>query len=317
MFLVRHKLQIIALSLLFTACLSLSPNSSVRGNMSSNNTTGGNLGFVGFGTIAQAIATGLLTQKEHPIDKVYISKRSESKSSALAEKFSDKVVICDNSQEIADECETLFLCVLPDQEEEVLKSLDLKEETTLVSLVSTSNLATLIQNSGLPAEKVYKMICLPAVADLEGTPLLVPRSTSPELHSMLSTLGGGTCIQCDNEEIMEAMMVSTCMMGPIYGLMRANRDFLIEKGVPPKDANYVVARQYFGMTKDALLRSEVADDCEDSLDKLISEQTPGGLNEQTLKNLEKAGALDTYEQTMEAVLNRIQGKTDGTMGGTK
>lgn len=67
---------------------------------------------------------------------------------------------------------------------------------------STSNLATLIQNSGLPAEKVYKMICLPAVAELEGTPLLVPRSTSPHLQSMLSTLGGGTCIQCDNEEIM-------------------------------------------------------------------------------------------------------------------
>ena len=83
----------------------------------------------------QAIATGLLTQKEHPIDKIYISRRSESKSSALAEKFSDKVVICDNSQEIADKCETLFLCVLPDQEEEVLKSLHLKEETTLVSLV--------------------------------------------------------------------------------------------------------------------------------------------------------------------------------------
>ena len=100
--------------------------------------------------------------------------------------------------------------------------------------------------------------------------------------------------------------------------MFPNRDFLIEKGVPPKDANYVVARQYFGMTKDALLRSEVVDDCEDSLDKLISEQTPGGLNEQTLKNLEEAGALDTYEHTMEAVLNRIQGKTDGTMvGGTK
>lgn len=83
----------------------------------------------------QAIATGLLTQKDHPVEKVYISRRSESKSSALAEKFSDKVVVCDNSQEIADECDTLFLCVLPEQEEEVLKSLQLKEETTLVSLV--------------------------------------------------------------------------------------------------------------------------------------------------------------------------------------
>jgi pyrroline-5-carboxylate reductase len=161
----------------------------------------------------------------------------------------------------------------------------------------------------LDAENVYKTICLPAVAELEGTPLLVPRSTS-NIHKLLETLGGGTCIQCENEEIMEAMMVSTCMMGPVYGLMRANRDFLIKKGVPAKDANHVVARQYFGMTQDALARSE---DGDDSLDALIQEQTPGGLNEQTLKNLESLGLLKSYDDVMEAVLGRIQGKYDGSL----
>ena len=132
------------------------------------------------------------------------------------------------------------------------------DESKSKYIQSTSKLGTLIQNSGLPAEQVYKMICLPAVADLEGTPLLVPRSTS-NIHELLSTLGGGTCIQCENEAIMEAMMVSTCMMGPVYGLMRTNRDFLIKNGVPPKDANHVVARQYWGMTKDALVRCEGGD----------------------------------------------------------
>lgn len=105
-------------------------------------------------------------------------------------------------------------------------------------------------------------------------------------------------------------MVSTCMMGPVYGLMRANRDFLIKKGVPAKDANHVVARQYFGMTQDALARSE---DGDDSLDALIQEQTPGGLNEQTLKNLESLGLLKSYDDVMEAVLGRIQGKYDGSL----
>jgi len=153
------------------------------------------------------------------------------------------------------------------------------------------------------------MICLPAVADLEGTPLLVPKSTCT-IHKLLETLGGGTCVQCETEEIMEAMMVSTAMMGPVYGFMRANRDFLIKKGVPPKDANDVVARQFFAMTRDALERSSEGDS---SLDLLIEEQTPGGLNEQTLRNLESVGFLKSCDDTMEAVLERIQGKSDGSL----
>ena len=122
-------------------------------------------------------------------------------------------------------------------------------------------------------------------------------------------LGGGTCIQCESEAIMEAMMVSTAMMGPIYGLMKRNRDFLINEGVPPKDASTVVGRQYFAMVKDAMIRS----DDEKSLEKLIEEQTPGGLNEQTLKNLDEMDVLNRYDKAMQAVLKRIRGETDGSI----
>lgn len=158
------------------------------------------------------------------------------------------------------------------------------------------------------------MICLPAVAQLEGTPLLVPRPpSSSNLTSLLATLGGGTCVECENEEIMEAMMVTTCIMGSVYELMRTTRDFLVEKGVPAKDANDVVARQYWGITRDALTKSRRNECQEDSLDKLIQEQTPGGLNEQALRNLEAVGVFDRYKDAMEAVLGRIQGKSDGSM----
>ena len=153
------------------------------------------------------------------------------------------------------------------------------------------------------------MICLPAVAQLEGTPLIVPPCETDVLRNLLSTLGGGHCIECDNEDIMESMMVTTAMMGPMYGLMRANREFLKSKGVPAKDASIMVGRTYSAIVKDALLKC----DDENSLDDLIEEQTPGGLNEQTLKNLEGVGFLKSYEDAMESVLGRIKGKTDGTM----
>lgn len=266
------------------------------------------VGFIGCGTIASAIITGLLTQTEIDISSIYISRRSEAKSSALAEKFGDRIVICDDNQVIVDSCGTLFVCVLPEIEAEILSALKIAKDKTLISLVSTSKLKDLIDRSGLPAEQVYKMICLPAVAKLEGTPLLVPPNTS-DLYRLVATLGGGKCINCKDESIMEAMMVTTAMMGPMYGLMRRNRDFLVDQGVEAGDASYVVGRQYFAMVKDASAEC----DNPERFDDLIEEQTPGGLNEQTLKNLDGEGFLDSYERAMNAILARIQGKTDGSM----
>ena len=94
------------------------------------------LGFIGCGTIASAIATGLLTQDQINISSVALSRRSESKSKALVEKFGDDVIqVSDDNQFIVDNCDIIFLCVLPQQEEQVLSQLKISEEKTLVSLV--------------------------------------------------------------------------------------------------------------------------------------------------------------------------------------
>jgi pyrroline-5-carboxylate reductase len=147
-----------------------------------------NIGFIGCGTIASSIATGLLRQSEHPISTIYVTRRSERKSSQLVEKFPDKVVICDDNQEICNKCELIFLCVLPEQVSSVLKSITFTEDKKLISLVSTSKVADLVHLSGLPSENCFKMICLPAVAELEGTPLIVPKSNS-YVPTLMASLG--------------------------------------------------------------------------------------------------------------------------------
>ena len=43
---------------------------------------------------------------------------------------------------------------------------------------------------------------------------------------MLDALGG--CVECPNDDIMNAMMIPACLMGPMYGIMRNNRDWLGE-----------------------------------------------------------------------------------------
>lgn len=147
-----------------------------------------NIGFIGCGTIASSIATGLLRQREHPISTIYVTRRSEKKSSKLVEAFPDKVIICDDNQEICDKCELIFLCVLPEQVSSVLNAIHFTNDKMLISLVSTTKLDDLVHQSGLPSENCFKMICLPAVAELEGTPLIVPKSNS-YVPTLMASLG--------------------------------------------------------------------------------------------------------------------------------
>lgn len=115
---------------------------------------------------------------------------------------------------------------------------------------------------------------LPSVAKLEGICLVLPKRDNVLLKNMFQSLGG--CVQVETEKIMNAMMISGSLMGPLYGILRNNRDWLVQQGVPPEDASYLVGRQYWGMMQDAE-RS-----CQEPsrFDDLIAEQTPGGLNEQ-------------------------------------
>lgn len=69
-----------------------------------------------------------------------MTKRSESKSSKLKQSFPDIVTIYDSASDVVHNSNVVFLCVLPQQVEEVLDELNKsnvwrKEEHTLVSLV--------------------------------------------------------------------------------------------------------------------------------------------------------------------------------------
>ena len=122
----------------------------------------------------------------------------------------------------------------------------------------------------------------------------------------------GGVVRCQTEDQLSACMISTVYMGPFYGTMRRNRDWLMDRGgLSQRDASRLVIKQYLGMVQDAV---DGVDEGNDSiLDDLIAEQTYGGLNEQALKNLNQVGAIQAYDQVMDSILLRIQGVSDGSL----
>lgn len=146
------------------------------------------------------------------------------------------------------------------------------------------------------------------MAKLKGVSLVVPKQNhNPILLQMLESLGG--YVECERLHQMNAMMVPTGMMGSFYGLLRNNRDWLVQQGVQASDASYFVAKQYMSMMEDAV------ESCVDPsrFDDLVEEQTPGGLNEQGLANLSQQGVFQSYNQIMDALLSRLEGRSDGSL----
>ncbi|CAB9516925.1 NADP oxidoreductase coenzyme F420-dependent [Seminavis robusta] len=286
------------------------------------------IGVLGCGTIASALITGMCkTQaKADPsipvISRISLSRRSEKKSAALKEAYPDLVTVYDDNQKVLDTCDLVFLCVLNNQTATVLEPLQFDNQRhTLVSMVATSKLDMLTEATKLNPERVFKMICLPSAAKQEGCALIVPKVGATEkaanptistIHCMLDLLGG--FVECETEEIMDVMITPTCLMGPLYGILRQNQEWLVKKGVPAKDATYFVGRQYWSMMQDA---ERGCQKDPNHFEELVAEQTPGGLNEQALRNLTQLGIYGAYDQAMEAVLSRLHGDSDGSLPTTK
>ncbi len=77
-------------------------------------------------------------------------------------------------------------------------------------------------------------------------------------------------------------MCGTAFMGPLYGIINRNCEWLTKRGVSAKDAESFLGSVYQGMIQDAVSRhqTDAGEDGTMFFKEMIDEQTPGGLNEQ-------------------------------------
>ena len=114
-------------------------------------------GFIGCGTIAYSIASGLanpnhsnfFSQHSLSVTSIHVTRRSESRSSQLKNSYHNVVTVCNNAEDVVKNSDIIFLCVLPQHVDEVLG--ELKEKGvwkegvhTLVSLVVCTIMKSLL-----------------------------------------------------------------------------------------------------------------------------------------------------------------------------
>jgi len=251
-----------------------------------------NLGFIGTGTIALSVITGIFKSKIF-FNKIYISKRNKKNSQKLKKKYK-KVFIAKNNQEILDKCNWIFLSVTPTVGNKIIKELKFKSSQTIISFISTITMSQLKKAIKVKA-KIVRAIPLPPISLKKGpVPIFPPNSKVRKFFNQL-----GATVEIKNEKSSINFWSTSGMMAPFYQLLSTMIDWLVKRGVKKNDAQKYITL-FLALSEDAVVKSKK------DLKYLVKEsQTPKGLNEQGVKELTRAGFYRSIEKTLNNIHKRL------------
>jgi len=254
------------------------------------------LGFIGTGKIASSVITGVCDSKIS-FKKILISPRNRSVAQKLKRKFR-KVSIAKNNQEIVNSCNWVFLAVTPKVGKKIIPSLKFRSNQKVISFIATINLTQLKKAIGRKV-KIVRAIPLPPISLRKGPIPICP--PDKQIKSFFNKLG--TTIEIKNEKSSKNFWATSGMMAPFYELLKVLSDWLVKRGIKRNEAQKYITSLFVALSEDSVINSKK------HLKYLVSEsQTPGGLNEQGVKELRKSGFYKSLEKSLNSILKRLNKK---------
>ena len=251
------------------------------------------LGFIGTGNITVAVVNGICTSKIST-SKIIISSRNKNKAQRLKKKFK-KVSIAKTNQEILDKCNWVFLAVTPKVGEKILPKLNFKSNQKIISFISTINLVQL-KKIVKKKIKIVRAIPLPPISLGKGPVPIFP----PDKQVKIFFDKIGTTVEIRSESSSKNFWATSGMMAPFYEILKVLSDWLVKKGIKRNEAQKYITSLFVALSEDSVVNSKK------HLKYLVSEsQTPGGLNEQGVKELRKSGFYKSLEKTLNSILRRL------------
>ena len=252
-----------------------------------------NLGFIGTGTIASSVITGIFKSKIS-FKKIYISRRNKKNSQKLKKKYK-KVLIVESNQEIVDKCNWVFLSVTPAVGYKIIKKLRFRSSQTVISFISTITLSQLKKAIKVKAQ-IVRAIPLPPISLKKGpVPICPPNKKVKAFFDKV-----GTTVEIKNEKSSINFWSTSGMMAPFYQLLSSMTDWLVKRGVKRNNAQKYITSLFLALSEDAVVNSKK------DLKYLVKEsQTPKGLNEQSVKELTKDGFYKSLEKTLDSIHTRL------------
>jgi len=251
------------------------------------------LGFIGTGKITSSVITGIYNSKIS-FDKIVISPRNKNIAKKLKKKFR-KINIAKTNQEIIDKCNWIFLAVTPKVGTKILPKLNFRNNQKIISFISTINLAQLrkiIKKKSI----IVRAIPLPPISLGKGPVPICP--PDKQVRNFFNKIG--TTIEIKSEKSSKNFWATSGMMAPFYEIIKVLSDWLVKKGINRNEAQKYITSLFVALSEDSVINSKK------HLKYLVSEsQTPGGLNEQAVKELRKFGFYKSLGRSLDSILKRL------------
>ena len=252
-----------------------------------------NLGFIGTGKIASSVITGICKSKIK-YNKIFISSRNKKTSKILKKKF-NKIFIEKNNQKIIQNCNWIFLSVTPTVGKKIIKNLKFKANQIIVSFISTITIPELKNMIKVKAD-IVRAIPLPPISLKKGpVPICPPNKKVKNFFNKI-----GTTLEIKNEKLSINFWSTSGMMASYYGILKVMSDWLVKKGINRSDAQKYITTLFLALSEDAVINSKK------DLKFLVKEsQTPKGLNEQGIKEMNKKGVYKSVINTLNSIHKRL------------
>jgi len=252
-----------------------------------------NLGFIGTGKIATSVIIGIFASKIK-FKKIIISSRNKKNSKNLKKKFK-KIIVAKNNQEIIDKSDWVFLSVTPTVGRKIIKNLKFKPKQTIVSFISTITIPELKKIIKVKTD-IVRAIPLPPISLKKGpVPICPPNKKIKNFFDKI-----GSTVEIKNEKLSINFWSTSGMMASYYGILKVMSDWLVKKGIKRLDAQKYITNLFLALSEDAVVNSKK------DLKYLVKEsQTPKGLNEQGLKEMNKKGVYKSVISTLNSIHKRL------------
>lgn len=255
------------------------------------------LGFIGTGTITEAIVKGIVAGEGPIIPEIVLSPRSAQTAARLAA-LSRTICVARDNQHVVDASDTVVLAIRPNVAEDVVRALKFRQGQRVVSLVATVDHATLRGWIDVPVD-IVRAVPLPFVATRSGVTAIFPPDAAVE--ALFSDLG--TAVACHTIEEYDLLAVASALMGCYFGIMDHVVGWMEEKGLPRDSARAYLAQHFASLSAVAVNHPAI------SLEDLRHEySTKGGLNEQMFVTYRDGEGLRALTQALDSVLNRVRGR---------
>ena len=145
-------------------------------------------------------------------------------------------------------------------------------------------------------KNIVRVIPLPPIALCKGpVPIYPPNTKVKKFFDKL-----GTTVQINNENLSLNFWTTSAMMAPFYEILYTLSNWLVKNGIKKDNAQKYISSLFHALSEDALKYKK-------NLKKLVKQsQTPGGLNEQAVNDLRKAGFYNLLEKTSNKIIKRLK-----------